>query len=453
MIHIHRASGRYLSVCAGILILALLGGSGTIQQGDGTFLHSEVFAGIACSQQHPPERIILNLTQQPWSSQAVTWRTMSEVSSPRAQIARATESSDWIETAQTIQADKEPVVIHDSKTAYHYSAIFDSLSPNTLYAYRVGDGKHWSEWNQFKTAGKAPAPFKFVYFGDPQEEVLSMCSRIFRTAYQTAPDAAFWLFAGDLVDHGDRDAEWAGLFDALGWIPRTTPMMMLPGNHEYPDKRTIRGSDLKIFPLWRPHFTLPENAPEGLKETVYFIDYQGVRLVMLNGNEQLEKQAAWLDGVLSENPQRWTIAAIHQPVYSAAERRKAKADSPLNHLFVPVFDKYSVDLVLQGHDHVYSRSARLKNSIRVPDAEKGTVYVISVCGPKFYESDNTRQDIMDKTGTGRQLFQVIRVDENRLQYESYDARGEIYDSFVLEKERTDGANNGDCGSNRGAEKR
>ena len=230
-------------------------------------------------------------------------------------------------------------------------------------------------------------------------------------------------------------------------------MMMMPGNHEYPDKRTVHGRDFKIFPLWRSHFTLPENGPEGLKETVYFIDYQGARLVMLNGNEQLEKQAVWLDGVLSENPQRWTIAAIHQPVYSAAERRKAKTDSPLNHLFVPVFDKYSVNLVLQGHDHVYSRSARLKNSIRVPDTEKGTVYVISVCGPKFYESDNRRQDIMDKTGTGRQLFQVIRVDENRLQYESYDARGEIYDSFVLEKERTDGANNGDCGDNRGAEKR
>ncbi len=373
MKNIHRASGRYLSVCAGILILALFGGLGTIQQGYGTFPNSEVFAEIACPQQHLPERIILNLTQQPWSSQAVTWRTMSEVSNPQAQIAKATESSDFIAAARTLQAKMEPVAWGDKNKAYHYSVVLDSLSPDTLYAYRVGDGKLWSEWNQFKTAGKAPAPFKFVYFGDPQEEVRSMCSRIFRTAYKTAPDAAFWHFVGDLVDNGDRDAEWAELFEAFGWIPRTTPMMMLPGNHEYPDKRTVHGSDFKIFPLWRPHFTLPENGPEGLKETVYFTDYQGVRLVMLNGNEQLEKQAAWLDGVLSENPQRWTIAAIHQPVYSAAEKRKAKVDSPLNHLFVPVFDKYSVDLVLQGHDHVYSRSARLKNSIRVPDAEKGTV--------------------------------------------------------------------------------
>ena len=48
------------------------------------------------------------------------------------------------------------------------------------------------------TSSKPPAmnnnPFRFVYFGDAQEDVKSMCSRIFRAAYKKAPDAAFWLF-------------------------------------------------------------------------------------------------------------------------------------------------------------------------------------------------------------------------------------------------------------------
>ena len=428
-------SKRCFSVCLGFLLLALIGGCvGTIKQEKGTFLTSDVSVGISCRrQQYLPERIILNLTGKPWASQAVTWRTVSEVSNPQAQIARVTELSDLIVKTRTLQADTQPVSVDNEKNVYHHSVIFTSLSPDTLYACRVGDGEHWSEWNQFKTARKTLSPFKFVYFGDPQEQVRSMSSRIFRTAYKTAPNAAFWHFIGDLVDNGDKDEEWTELFDAFGWIPRMTPMILLPGNHEYPDKRYVHGRDFKLFHLWRPHFTLPENGPAGLEETVYFIDYKGVRFVMLNGNEQLEKQALWLDGILSETPQRWTIAAIHQPIYSTGKRRKNREDSSLKNLFVPVFDKYSVDLVLQGHDHTYSRTAKLKNGCRVQDAEKGTVYIISVCGPKFYPINNRYKDIMDKSGTDRQLFQVISIDENRLVYESYDARGKMYDSFVLKK--------------------
>ncbi len=88
---------------------------------------------------------------------------------------------------------------------------------------------------------------------------------------------------------------------------------------------------------------------------------------------------------------------------------------------------------LQGHDHTYSRSAKLKNGSRVADTEEGTVYVISVSGPKSYPLSSRHQEIMDKSGTDRQLFQVISIEDNRLLYECYDVRGVLYDSFVLKK--------------------
>ena len=298
----------------------------------------DILAGVAVLQQPDlPERIILNLTKTPWTSQAVTWRTASAGSSPQAQIARVTETPDLTTIARIFPADTTPVAVGNHKNVYHHSAVFTELSPHTLYAYRVGDGNLWSEWNQFKTAHEKPSPFQFVYFGDPQEQVRSMCSRIFRMAYKTAPDAAFWHFIGDLVDDGDKDEQWAELFDAFGWIPRTTPMILLPGNHEYPDKRVVHGKDFKLFHLWRPHFTLPENGPATLAETVYFIDYQGVRFVMLNGNEQLEKQAVWLDGILSKNPQRWTIAAIHQPVYATGKKRKKCKNATILRICLSLF--------------------------------------------------------------------------------------------------------------------
>ncbi len=377
-----------------------------------------------------PERIILNLTENPAISQAVTWRTGAAVSKPKAQIVLATETKNLKKNAKTMHAVSEPVRINDDTYVYHHCVVFKSLKPDTLYAYRVGAKKHWSEWNQFQTASTSHEPFKFVYLGDPQEKIKSMCSRIFRAAYKKAGDADFWLFAGDLVDDGDRDEEWAELFYAFGWIPRMTPMIFLPGNHSYPYTRHYKDRERALFHLWRPHFTLPENGPDGLKETAYFIDYQGVRFVMLNGNEKLDEQIKWMDIVLSQNPQPWTIAAIHQPVYPTAKRRN---HPPAQQLFIPVFDKYSVDLVLQGHDHAYSRTYKLKNGIRVSDNEKGTVYVISVSGPKVYSVNSQHEQIMVKTGTGRQLFQVIRVDQNRLRYESYNALGKLYDSFELKK--------------------
>jgi len=377
-----------------------------------------------------PERLILTLTENPSKSQAVTWRTCAKVNYPKAQISTVTGSPDLQDNVRTINAVSEKVSLEKDKFVYQYSAVFEALTPDTLYAYRVGTDDNWSEWNQFKTAGRSGDPFKFIYFGDPQENIKSMCSRIFRGAYKKAPDAKFWLFVGDLVDNGDKDEEWSELFYAFGWIPRMTPMMLIPGNHDYTDKRYLQDKPYKLFPLWRPQVTLPENGPHGLEEPAYYIDYQGARFVMLNGNEKIEEQAGWLERILSENPQRWTIVGIHQPVYSTGEHRK---DSKRKNQLVPIFDKHSVDLVLQGHDHTYCRTFKIKNGVRTGDNEKGTVYVISVSGPKFYEIKPEHKELMAKMQTGKQLFQVIHIDHNRLFYESFDVTGEVYDSFNLEK--------------------
>ena len=75
----------------------------------------------------------------------------------------------------------------------------------------------------------------------------------------------------------------------------------------------------------------------------------------------------------------------------------------------------------------------MKNGIKVDDSEKGTVYVVTVSGPKIYSMNPKYKDHMAKMGTGRQLFQVISIDKNRLTYESYTATGQLYDSFELEK--------------------
>lgn len=421
--------GRVL-FCASVWIVSLIiAGCAVPQRPEAPISQAPQPFHASCTD--APERIILNLTPSPSTSMAVTWRTSVRTEDPTAQIAPVTGLADLENNAKTVPAETEQLRVGEAADAYYYSARFETLSPATVYAYRVGTADHWSEWNQFTTAKETHAPFSFVYFGDPQEEVKSMCSRMFRTAYKKAPDAGFWFFVGDLVDNGEIDAEWADLFYAFGWIPRTTPMVMLPGNHEYPDRRYIKPQDYKLFPFWRPQFTLPENGPRGLEETAYYFDYQGVRFVMLNGNEKLEEQARWLDTVLSGNPHPWTIVGIHQPAYSTARSRK---DSKYQKLLVPVFDKYSVDLVLQGHDHTYCRTHKLLHGRVAAENERGTVYVISVSGPKCYPVQTPYENLMVRMESGKQLFQVIHIDHDRLTFTSYDAKGDLYDTFTLVKQ-------------------
>ena len=242
----------------------------------------------------------------------------------------------------------------------------------------MGDGTHWSEWAAFQTACDRPEPFRFLYLGDAQNSIKSHWSRVIRAAFAAAPDARFIVHAGDLVDRGTDDVHWGEWFQAAGWINTMIPSLPSPGNHEYEKPREERtpGALPAITGHWRAQFTLPQNGPKGLEETAYFIDYQGARIISLNSNEAQEKQAEWLDQILSKNPGRWTIVTFHHPIYSSAKDRD---NAKIRKLWQPIFDRHHVDLVLQGHDHTYARTGLETTAVadggraqRVPKAARST---------------------------------------------------------------------------------
>jgi predicted phosphodiesterase len=386
-----------------------------------------------------PDRIILNLTTEPFRSMAVTWRTIEEVKEPQVQIADAGAWKDFTEKGRSINAKTENIQLDNDRFVWYYSAIMDGLKPKTLYAYRVGSDSVWSEWNQFTTAESKIAPLKFVFLGDPQNNIKEHVSRVFRAAFKKAPDANFWLFSGDLTSEPE-DKQYEEFYYAADFIFRMIPSIMVPGNHDNEFKKEngifVSGIDGKkqrtkiVPPTWRGQFTLPENGISGFGESSYYLDYQGVRVVMMNSNDRLQEQAVWLEEILSNNPNPWTVVSFHHPLYSAGGGRDERATRDA---FLPIFDKYQVDLVLTGHDHAYSRSYKLKNGIKVNDSEQGTVYVVTVSGPKMYEVNSRYANLMVKMGGNVQLFQVISVDGNKLTYQSFTVADSLYDSFELVK--------------------
>ena len=396
-----------------------------------------------------PDRIFLSFCGDPATSRAVTWRTDPGVETATAQIAPATADPKFSDAAITLKANTEKVELNlhpgnAQGTVHYHSVVFNDLQPDTLYAYRVGSEENWSEWIQFRTANKAPEPFSFVYFGDAQNDNLSKWSRVIRMSYQIAPDAMFSIHAGDMVNSAHLDLEWAEWFKAGGWIHSHRTGIPVAGNHEY---RPIPGfeDDRVISMTWRPQFTLPEEPalPDLLQESVYTIDYQGVRIIVLNCLAELEAQAEYLRKQLSRPGAKWTILTSHFSMFSP---RKGRPEYKSTKLWLPIIEEFGVDLVLQGHDHAYARGHQpIRETSEESSNSFQTMYVTSVSGPKQYAvsreslADFGSKDYqLDAVGEQKQFFQVIEVDGYTLTYTAYTATGEIFDKVVILKDSETG---------------
>ena len=227
---------------------------------------------------------------------------------------------------------------------------------------------------------------------------------------------------------------------AGGWIHRSLPSLAVPGNHEYRPfvQKDIEENIKRLSVQWNNQFTFPNNGVRGIQETNYYVDYQGVRFIALNSNLMIEEQSKWLEGVLKNNPNKWTIATFHHPVFSASRGRD---NVTLRELWKPLFDKYNVDLALQGHDHTYTRGrvapyeTNILSGNNIKDVT-GTVYVVSVSGGKMYKVKPGWEEyeaLRDRVGNNKQLFQVISIDGDKLTYKAYTAVGDLYDAFDLVK--------------------
>jgi predicted phosphodiesterase len=390
-----------------------------------------------------PDRIILTFHGDPATSRAVTWRTDANIRQGLAQIAEATENSEFEKNAKMYFARTEPFDLgqykrNNSLMVNYHSVIFQDLKPETIYAYRVGSGKDfWSEWIQFKTPKKEYAPTEFVYFGDAQNNVLSHWSRVMRRAYQTAPNASFVIHAGDLINNAHRDYEWAEWYKAGGFIHSQWTAIPVVGNHEFLPIASKETRELSI--QWRPQFTLPveKSLNPKLHETVYTVDYQDIRIIVLNSNDLLKEQTQYVEEQLRTSSAKWNIVTCHHSVFSPARGRDFEF---ARKNWKPLFDKYNVDLVLNGHDHTYARGHVPELTVDKDGEKLGTMYVTSVSGPKHYSLDSeqmkayTKQGYqLDKAAEQVQFYQVITVDQDQLTYVAYSVLGEEYDRAVITK--------------------
>lgn len=390
------------------------------------------------------DRIVLTAGENAAQQMAVSFRTDVQQSDALLEFGPALAGPQLTAKAQQLTGTTRRLDSDNGPSNYHQVRL-ERLTPDTAYVYRVKGSAGWSEWQQFRTAREDFAPFTFLYLGDTQNDILNVASRTIRQALRSVARPALVVHAGDLVASREElahDDEWGEWNQAGGWAYAAIPQVTAAGNHEYIDTLLADGSESRtLSPHFPAQFALPRNGAKGVSDTSFFSDYQGVRFVVLDGTSALDlgtldAQTSWLENALKSSQAIWNIVVMHQPVYTCA---RPEDTEELKAAWKPLFDRYNVDLVLQGHDHCYSRLTHEAGREAAAKAQRGNlpigpVYMVSVTGSKMYGLNDRAHTQPDRSAEDTQLFQTITVEQNRLSVRAYTADDRLYDAFDIQRD-------------------
>lgn len=377
-----------------------------------------------------PDNIVLTPTADMRTMASITWRTAAQVPDGMVQFARAdAESQAEFAERRAEQKKLYSRELDSNQSVSCYSALLTGLEPGLSYRYRVGSPSlnAWSDYRTFSTAPDNPASWSFVYFGDPQASAEDF-GKALETVEERHPEVLFYMIGGDLVDKGWSRNLWDSLLASTSGVFARKPVVPALGNHDF--GRYQAGS--KIFSAY---FSLPPRQRVGSgSELNYSFEYGGAYFIVVNAEEpQLAKQTAWLEAELQKAEaagSAFKVVMCHFPVYNTSKKRSSNTAQKY---WVPLFDKYGVDLMLTGHYHSYMRSKPLVGGKESPEKGLGTTYVMAVGCEKFYPFKEL--SVAAKQFGGVVTYQLVTLSRDAddlpvLEYKAYNLQGEILDEFV-----------------------
>jgi acid phosphatase type 7 len=303
--------------------------------------------------------------------------------------------------------------LEDQANTKRHNIVLNSLAPSTTYHYRVVSGPDKSLDIDFHTAVRSTEPFTLAAYGDTRTNT-NYHDSVVKRIIENKPDLV--INSGDLVENGNDMSLWNIFFNTIKNLANNVPYYPSLGNHELDSQNYY---DL---------FYAPTGGGRE-KEEWYSFDYGNAHIIALDsGNRYSTDQQTWLEKDLanSYNKAQWTFVFFHNPPYSSSSHGSEFATMPK---WLSAFEKYGVDIVFNGHDHVYERSQ-----------SNGIWYIITGAGGAPLYPVNQNPNPKQVRAESVYHFCKLRISGSSLVFEMIRADGAIGDSFDM-TEPTDVASN------------
>lgn len=300
------------------------------------------------------------------------------------------EKIDQLEqVAKDLGADTYDFPNRNEVTEHVYKALATGLEANTKYYYKVGSqSQGYSEVGSFVTSGESGDKFEFLHYTDTQnywqnEKLFDEAwygADTIRKALATAPEASFVVHTGDIVEQAIVEDEWNDIFEQSKDSFLKTTIAPNAGNHdEYGSSTKEYNPETKEYKtiydegditLYNRHVNVEAANGAVTGGSYYSYDFNGMHFVSLNTNDYKEdgkaigqEQLAWIKKDVEEaraNGAKWVVLNYHKPLFSKSYHSLQDSDvMAVKEEFMKLIDDLDIDLALQGHDHVISRTKSL----------------------------------------------------------------------------------------------
>lgn len=305
-----------------------------------------------------------------------TWNTETEPARPVLNIKEKASGEEKCVRASFDVADSYTIKSGIETAIKYYSCKVEvALKPDTDYIYSVGDNymESFTELAEIKSVNPSERnSWKFVHVSDSQAEGNKSngglgtgvaFSNVLKNV-TTDPSVKFMVHTGDVVEYSRYQNYWNNMLDANIKYLSKIPVMAISGNHE----TTYKNGSNETFNRFNYKIPIQKNTKLGF---YYSFSYGNVKFIMLNTNELngsrlTNAQYSWLENELQNKTEKWTVVSMHNPMYSVgkwgSDNTKNGIALALAHQLKGLFAEYGVDIVLQGHDHMVSRTYPLNEN-------------------------------------------------------------------------------------------
>jgi hypothetical protein len=238
-----------------------------------------------------------------------------------------------------------------------------------------------------------------------------------REEYEIGQQLAGWyqrfkfplvVMMGDNIYGSDRPQDFVKKFEApyKALLDAGVKFYASLGNHDSREQRFYKNFNMdgKLYYSFK--------APK-----------EDVRFFALESTYMDPDEIKWIDGELGKSSEKWKIVFFHHPLYSSGKTHGSQVK--LREVLEPIFTKYKVSLVLNGHDHIYER---------ITPQPSGIQYFVEGSSGQLRDGDIRKGTGLTAFGEDhQQTFMLMEVDGDTLTFNTIGLKGNVIDSGTIKR--------------------